>query len=122
MTYLPYPPYEILANDLIDFTAMQDLKRMARFWDLLYNSGNFNGIVSAQGGAGQFFQHAQLDFRPGQARQPVQVAAKAVRAFPWQPDNQIHMQMGIGLFFQKAQVGRDSGFFPAAGTAVSGPF
>jgi Coproporphyrinogen III oxidase and related Fe-S oxidoreductases len=25
MTYLPYPPYEILANDLIDFTAMQDL-------------------------------------------------------------------------------------------------
>jgi len=45
MTYLPYPPYEILANDLIDFTAMQDLKRMARFWDLLYNSGNFNGSV-----------------------------------------------------------------------------
>lgn len=45
MTYLPYPPYEILANDLIDFTAMQDLKRMARFWDLLYNSGNFHGSV-----------------------------------------------------------------------------
>ncbi len=45
MTYLPYPPYEILANDLIDFTAMQDLKRMARFWDLLYNSGNFQGSV-----------------------------------------------------------------------------
>jgi hypothetical protein len=45
MTYLPYPPYEILANDLIDFTVMQDLKRMARFWDLLYNSGNFCGSV-----------------------------------------------------------------------------
>jgi hypothetical protein len=45
MTYLPYPPYEILANDLIDFTAMQDLKRMARFWDLLYNSGNFQDSV-----------------------------------------------------------------------------
>ena len=45
MTYLPYPPYEILANDLIDFTAMQNLKRMARFWDLLYNSGNFHGSV-----------------------------------------------------------------------------
>jgi radical SAM superfamily enzyme YgiQ (UPF0313 family) len=45
MTYLPYPPYEILANDLIDFKAMQELKRMARFWDLLYNSGNFNGSV-----------------------------------------------------------------------------
>ncbi|PIE58225.1 MAG: B12-binding domain-containing radical SAM protein [Desulfobulbus propionicus] len=45
MTYLPYPPYEILANDLIDFTLMQDLKRMARFWDLLYNSGNFKRSV-----------------------------------------------------------------------------
>ncbi len=45
MTYLPSPPYEILANDLIDFAAMQDLKRMARFWDLLYNSGNFNQSV-----------------------------------------------------------------------------
>jgi len=45
MTYLPYPPYEILANNLIDFAAMQDLKRMARFWDLLYNSGNFQGSV-----------------------------------------------------------------------------
>ncbi|WP_028580171.1 B12-binding domain-containing radical SAM protein [Desulfogranum japonicum] len=45
MKYLPYPPYEILANDMIDFTAMQDLKRMARFWDLLYNSGNFNESV-----------------------------------------------------------------------------
>lgn len=45
MAYLPYPPYEILANDLIDFSAMQDLKRMARFWDLLFNSGNFQGSV-----------------------------------------------------------------------------
>lgn len=45
MTWLPYPPYEILANDLIDFSAMQNLKRMARFWDLYYNSGNFSGSV-----------------------------------------------------------------------------
>ena len=45
MIWLPHPPYEILANDLIDFSAMQDLKRMARFWDLLYNSGNFPGSV-----------------------------------------------------------------------------
>lgn len=45
MTYLPYPPYEILSNDLIDFATMQGLKRMARFWDLLYNSGNFSGSV-----------------------------------------------------------------------------
>lgn len=46
MVYSPLPPYEILANDLIDFPAMQQFKRFARFWDLLHNSGNFRGSVT----------------------------------------------------------------------------
>ena len=46
MVYSPLPPYEILANDLVDFAAMQQFKRFARFWDLLYNSGNFRGSVT----------------------------------------------------------------------------
>ena len=41
MIYSPDPPYEILKNDLISFGAMQEMKRLARFWDLVYNSGNF---------------------------------------------------------------------------------
>jgi len=41
MLYSPFPPYEILQNDLIPFAEMQTLKRLARFWDLVYNSGNF---------------------------------------------------------------------------------
>ena len=41
MVYSPDPPYEILQNDLISFTQMQTMKRLARFWDLVYNSGNF---------------------------------------------------------------------------------
>jgi hypothetical protein len=39
--YSPTPPYEILSNKLIDFTAMQGLRRFARMWDLIGNSGNF---------------------------------------------------------------------------------
>ena len=35
------PPYDILQNNLIPFPMMQKLKRFARFWDLIYNSGNF---------------------------------------------------------------------------------
>lgn len=35
------PPYEILANRLIDFAQMQRLKRFARVWDLVVNRGNF---------------------------------------------------------------------------------
>jgi radical SAM superfamily enzyme YgiQ (UPF0313 family) len=42
MVYSPDPPYEILKNDLISFPQMQGMKRLARFWDLVYNSGNFH--------------------------------------------------------------------------------
>ncbi|HTQ51922.1 MAG TPA: DUF4080 domain-containing protein [Candidatus Acidoferrales bacterium] len=41
MVYNPHPPYEILQNQLIDFTTMQKLRRFARYWDLVGNSGNF---------------------------------------------------------------------------------
>jgi radical SAM superfamily enzyme YgiQ (UPF0313 family) len=41
MAYNPAPPYEILQNKLIDFATMQKLRRFARYWDLIGNSGNF---------------------------------------------------------------------------------
>jgi radical SAM superfamily enzyme YgiQ (UPF0313 family) len=41
MVYDPNPPYEILQNRLIDFTTMHTLRRFARYWDLVGNSGNF---------------------------------------------------------------------------------
>ncbi|MBP9900149.1 MAG: DUF4080 domain-containing protein [Verrucomicrobiota bacterium] len=41
MVYNPHPPYEILQTKLIDFATMQTLRRFARYWDLVGNSGNF---------------------------------------------------------------------------------
>jgi radical SAM superfamily enzyme YgiQ (UPF0313 family) len=41
MVYSPAPPYEILETRLIDFATMQRLRRFARYWDLVANSGNF---------------------------------------------------------------------------------
>jgi len=41
MIYNPHPPYEILQNKLIDFSTMQRLRRFARYWDMVGNSGNF---------------------------------------------------------------------------------
>lgn len=41
MVYSSYAPYEILQTKLIDYATMQRLKRFARFWDLVANSGNF---------------------------------------------------------------------------------
>ncbi|TAL01107.1 MAG: DUF4080 domain-containing protein [Verrucomicrobia bacterium] len=40
MVYNPNPPYEILQTKLIDFSTMQRLRRFARYWDLIGNSGN----------------------------------------------------------------------------------
>ena len=41
MVYNPHPPYEILQNKLVDFATMQKLRRFAKYWDLVGNSGNF---------------------------------------------------------------------------------
>jgi radical SAM superfamily enzyme YgiQ (UPF0313 family) len=41
MVYSPHAPYEVLRTKLIDFTTMQKLRRLARYWDLVGNSGNF---------------------------------------------------------------------------------
>jgi hypothetical protein len=41
MVYSPGAPYEILETRLIDYATMQRLRRFARYWDLVANSGNF---------------------------------------------------------------------------------
>jgi len=41
MVYNLHPPYEILQNRLLDFATLQNLRRFARYWDLVGNSGNF---------------------------------------------------------------------------------
>ena len=41
MVYSPAPPFEILSNRLLDFETLHRLRRFARYWDLIGNSGNF---------------------------------------------------------------------------------
>jgi radical SAM superfamily enzyme YgiQ (UPF0313 family) len=45
MIYNAHPPYEILQNKLLDFATMQRLRRFARYWDLVGNSGNFVAVT-----------------------------------------------------------------------------
>ncbi len=56
MIYGPQPPYEILQNKLIDFATMQRLRRFARCWDLIGNSGHFVETIPLlwHGGASPF--------------------------------------------------------------------
>jgi len=41
MIYSPHAPYEVLATRTMDFETIQKMRRFARYWDLVANSGNF---------------------------------------------------------------------------------
>lgn len=41
MIYSPHSPYEVLATNLLDFATLQELRRFAKLWDTIANSGNF---------------------------------------------------------------------------------
>ena len=45
MVYAPHPPYEILSNRDISFPDMQRMRRFARYWDIVANSGHFSGTL-----------------------------------------------------------------------------
>ena len=42
----PYPPYEVLQTPALAFSEIQHLKRFARYFDMVYNSGNFPESVA----------------------------------------------------------------------------
>jgi len=58
MIYAPHPPYEILSTRDIPFTEMQRMRRLARYWDIVANSGNFTGTLKLlwRDGASPFAQ------------------------------------------------------------------
>ncbi|MBI5923239.1 MAG: DUF4080 domain-containing protein [Betaproteobacteria bacterium] len=41
LVFDPAPPYQILATNCIDFQTMQRMRRFARYWELVANSGRF---------------------------------------------------------------------------------
>lgn len=41
MIYSPHAPYEVLSTRTMDFNVIQSMRRFARHWDLVANSGNF---------------------------------------------------------------------------------
>jgi radical SAM superfamily enzyme YgiQ (UPF0313 family) len=56
MVYNSHPPYEILQNRLVDFGVTQQMRRFARYWDLVGNSGNFVGTAPLIWGDGSPFR------------------------------------------------------------------
>ncbi|MBK8101091.1 MAG: DUF4080 domain-containing protein [Planctomycetes bacterium] len=47
MVWSEEPPYEILQTAMVPFDAMQAMKRLARYWDMVANQGNWNATLPA---------------------------------------------------------------------------
>ncbi|MBC7609072.1 MAG: DUF4080 domain-containing protein [Polaromonas sp.] len=45
MAYDPQTPYTILQNSTVDFVTMQRIKRFARYWEMIANSGRFSASL-----------------------------------------------------------------------------
>jgi radical SAM superfamily enzyme YgiQ (UPF0313 family) len=56
MVYSDKPPYDVLKTADVSFEEIQKMKRFARFWDLTYNSGNFNNSVRMLFDDGRVFE------------------------------------------------------------------
>jgi radical SAM superfamily enzyme YgiQ (UPF0313 family) len=56
MVYSDKPPYDVLKTDKVSFKQLQQMKRFARFWDLLYNSGNFDRSIRLLWPGGDVFR------------------------------------------------------------------
>ena len=57
MVYEPQTPYTILQTSTVDFNTMQRIKRFARYWDLVVNSGRFKAGLTLLLQGGSAFNH-----------------------------------------------------------------
>ena len=57
MVYDPQAPYTILQNATVDFSTLQRIKRFARYWEMLANSGRFASSLTLLLGPDSAFRH-----------------------------------------------------------------
>ncbi|MCG8427144.1 MAG: DUF4080 domain-containing protein [Chromatiales bacterium] len=60
MRYNPNPPYDILSNNQLTFSQLQQLNRFARYWDMIANSGRFKQTLPLLLGDSPYGRFAQL--------------------------------------------------------------
>jgi len=60
LIFNPNPPYDILSTRDVSFEEMQKLRRMARYWDIVANSGRFKESLARVLGDSPFDQFMRL--------------------------------------------------------------
>ena len=57
MVYDPQTPYTVLQTGAVDFITMQRVKRFARYWEMVANSGRFSSALKLLLSPGSAFHH-----------------------------------------------------------------
>ena len=57
MVYDPQTPYTVLQTGVVNFTTMQRVKRFARYWEMVANSGRFTSALRLLLTPGSAFHH-----------------------------------------------------------------
>ncbi len=60
MIFNPNPPYDILSTREVDFSTLQKLRRLARYWDMVANSGRFKSSLTLILGKSPFERFMRL--------------------------------------------------------------
>ena len=84
MRYHPEPPYSILMNDRVDFPLVQRVSRLARYWDMIGNSGRFEKATSLIAGDAPFARFLQLaDFIYAESAQTHKISLRNLFDLIW---------------------------------------
>ncbi len=86
MQYAAEPPYEIVQTAAVPFAGMQGMKRFARYWDLVGNSGNWNATLTLllRGESAYARFHAFARWLHTTTRQTAGIALHRLAALLWQ--------------------------------------
>ncbi|MDO6459742.1 DUF4080 domain-containing protein [Granulosicoccaceae sp. 1_MG-2023] len=85
MRYHPEPPYPILMNDRISFPLLQRVSRLARYWDMIGNSGRFERATALIAGDRPFARFLTLsDFIYETSGQTHKISLRNLFALVWQ--------------------------------------
>ena len=60
LLFNPNPPFSILASRTVNYAAVQELNRFARYWDLIANSGRFSSTLDLLLGDSPFARFSQI--------------------------------------------------------------
>ncbi|MCB9878301.1 MAG: DUF4080 domain-containing protein [Planctomycetes bacterium] len=100
MRYAEDAPYEVLATDAVPFATMQRMKRFARYWDVVANSGNWKEtlplLLAGRSAHAAFASFADWLHAETRATAGIALPRLAALLWRWLVDERGHAAAAVG--------------------------